>query len=70
VSAADAPAVAALVAAVTTAEADLAAALEAQRRHDNTVAFLEGYVALRENRVTGSGTNFPGRLFGAVRGDA
>lgn len=70
VSAVDAAAVTALVAAVTAAEADLAAALDAARRHATTVAFLEDYVALRANRVTGRGATLPGRLLSAVRGDA
>lgn len=70
VSATDAAAVTALTSALTTAEANLAAALDAARSHAVTVAFLEDYVALRSNRVTGSGNNLPGRLLSAVRGDA
>ena len=70
VSDVDAAAVTALVTDVTTAESNLAAALEAERSHADTVAFLEGYVALRANRVTGSGNTLPGRLLSTVRGDA
>ena len=66
----DAAAVTALVSAVTTAEANLAAALDAAETHAYTVALLEDYVTLREDRVTRFGATYPARLLSAVRGDA
>ena len=66
----DAAAVTALVGAVTTAEANLAAALDAAETHAYTVALLEDYVTLREDRVTRFGATYPARLLSAVRGDA
>jgi hypothetical protein len=60
----------ALVDAVTTAEANLAAALDAAETHAYTVALLEDYVTLREDRVTRFSATYPARLLSAVRGDA
>jgi hypothetical protein len=60
----------ALVTAVSTAEANLAAALDAAETHAYTVALLEDYVTLREDRVARFGATYPARLLSAVRGDA
>jgi hypothetical protein len=61
--------VTALVDAVTDAETDLAAALDAEETHRNTIAFLGAYVTQRAGRVTRSGATHPTRLLGAVRAD-
>lgn len=55
---------------VETAEANLAAALDAAEQHTNTVAVLEAYVALRRDRVTRTAATRAARLLSAVRGDA
>lgn len=66
----DAADVTALVDDVTDAEADLAAALDAEETHDDTIAFLEAYVTLRAGRLTRSGATHPTRLLSAMRADA